>query len=34
MDRGIPTESILAEMRTSPEETFYLVGTSRAKLKQ
>jgi transposase len=34
MDRGIPTEAILAEMRTSPEETFYLVGTSRAKVKQ
>jgi transposase len=34
MDRGIPTEAILAEMRTSRQETFYLVGTSRAKLKQ
>src|ERR1700676_1058143 len=34
MDRGIPTESILAEMRTSRQETFYLVGTSRAKVKQ
>ncbi len=31
MDRGIPTEAILAEMRTSRPETFYLVGTSRAK---
>jgi transposase len=34
MDRGIPTEAILAEMRTSRQETFYLVGTSRAKVKQ
>src|SRR6201997_1739188 len=34
MDRGIPTEAVLAEMRTSRPETFYLVGTSRAKVKQ
>src|SRR5450432_4013333 len=34
MDRGIPTEAILAEMRTSRQATFYLVGTSRAKVKQ
>jgi len=34
MDRGIPTEAVLAEMRTSRQETFYLVGTSRAKVKQ
>jgi transposase len=34
MDRGIPTEALLQEMRTSREETFYLVGTSRAKVKQ
>jgi hypothetical protein len=34
MDRGIPTEAILAEMRASRQETFYLVGTSRAKVKQ
>src|SRR5438874_747737 len=34
MDRGIPTEAILAEMRTARPETFYLVGTSRAKVKQ
>ena len=34
MDRGIPTEAILTEMRTSRQETFYLVGTSRAKIKQ
>jgi transposase len=34
MDRGIPTEALLPEMRTSRQETFYLVGTSRAKVKQ
>jgi transposase len=34
MDRGIPTEAILTEMRASRQETFYLVGTSRAKVKQ
>jgi transposase len=34
MDRGIPTEALLEEMRTSREETFYLVGTSRAKITQ
>jgi transposase len=32
MDRGIPTEALLREMRTSRQETFYLVGTSRAKI--
>ncbi len=34
MDRGIPTEALLQEMRTSRQETFYLVGTSRAQVKQ
>jgi len=34
MDRGIPTEATLAEMRSARQETFYLVGTSRAKVKQ
>jgi transposase len=34
MDRGIPTEALLQEMRTARQETFYLVGTSRAKVKQ
>jgi len=34
MDRGIPTEALLREMRTSREETFYLVGTSRAKIRE
>jgi transposase len=34
MDRGIPTEALLQEMRTSRQDTFYLVGTSRAKVRQ
>ena len=34
MDRGIPTEALLQEIRTSRQETFYLAGTSRAKVKQ
>jgi transposase len=34
MDRGIPTEAVLTEMRNARQETFYLVGTSRAKIKQ
>jgi transposase len=34
MDRGIPTEALLKEMRESRQETFYLVGTARSKVKQ
>jgi transposase len=34
MDRGIPTEALLQEMRSSRKDTYYLVGTSRAKVKQ
>jgi transposase len=34
MDRGIPTEALLKEIRTSRQETFYLVGTSRAKIRE
>jgi len=34
MDRGIPTEALLRDMRTSRQETFYLVGTSRAKIRE
>jgi transposase len=34
MDRGIPTEALLREIRTSRQETFYLVGTSRAKVRE
>jgi hypothetical protein len=34
MDRGIPTEEVLEEMRTSDREIFYLVGTPRGKIRQ
>ena len=34
MDRGIPTEEVLQEMRTSGREIFYLVGTLRSKVRQ
>ena len=34
MDRGIPTEAVLAEMRAGPGEVFYLVGTGRSKIRQ
>jgi hypothetical protein len=34
MDRGIPTEEVLEEMRTSGREIFYLVGTPRGKIQQ
>src|SRR5689334_14394540 len=34
MDRGIPTEAVLEEMRTSDREIFYLVGTPRSKIRQ
>jgi transposase len=34
MDRGIPTEALLRDIRTSRQETFYLVGTSRAKIRE
>jgi transposase len=34
MDRGIPTEAVLEEMRTSEREIFYLVGTPRSKVRQ
>jgi transposase len=32
MDRGIPTEAVLAEMRSSAREMFYLVGTPRGRV--
>lgn len=32
MDRGIPTEAVLAEMRAPEREMFYLVGTPRARV--
>jgi transposase len=34
MDRGIPTEEVLAEMRSPQRQTFYLVGTPRSKISQ
>jgi hypothetical protein len=34
MDRGIPTEAVLAEMRAAQPAVFYLVGTSRSKFRQ
>jgi len=34
MDRGIPTEEILAEMRDPKRQTFYLVGTPKSKISQ
>ena len=34
MDRGIPTEEVLAEMRSPERETFYLVGTPKSKISQ
>jgi transposase len=34
MDRGIPTEKVLEEMRTADREIFYLVGTPRSKVRQ
>jgi transposase len=34
MDRGIPTEAVLAEMRAAETPTHYLVGTPRGRLSQ
>jgi hypothetical protein len=34
MDRGIPTEEVLEEMRAPEREVFYLVGTARGKIQQ
>lgn len=34
MDRGIPTEEVLAEMRAAQPPVHYLVGTPRARLRQ
>jgi transposase len=34
MDRGIPTEEILQEMRDPGREIFYLVGTPKGKIQQ
>jgi transposase len=34
MDRGIPTEAILKEMREPDRQTFYLVGTPKGRINQ
>ncbi len=34
MDRGIPSEAILKEMREPERQTFYLVGTPKGKIHQ
>lgn len=34
MDRGIPTEEVLQEMRDPARQTFYLVGTPKSKIQQ
>src|SRR5712692_2688668 len=34
MDRGIPTEKLLTEIRAARPNTFYLVGTPRARVKK
>jgi transposase len=34
MDRGIPTEEILAEMRDPERQVSYLVGTPKSKINQ
>jgi len=34
MDRGIPTEAVLSEMRAAEREMFYLVGTPRGRISK
>jgi transposase len=34
MDRGIPSEALLAEMREPERQTFYLVGTPKGRINQ
>jgi transposase len=34
MDRGIPTEAVLQEMREPERQTFYLVGTPKGRIQQ
>src|SRR6516162_8144379 len=34
MDRGIPTEAVLEEIRTAEQEMFYLVGTPRGRVNK
>jgi hypothetical protein len=33
MDRGVPTEAILQEMRAPERQTFYLVGTPKSRIQ-
>ncbi len=34
MDRGIPTEAVLAELRAADPPVHYMVGTPRARLRE
>lgn len=34
MDRGIPSEAVLQEMRAPEQQTFYLVGTPKSRINQ
>jgi transposase len=34
MDRGIPSEAVLKEMRDPDRQTFYLVGTPKGRIHQ
>ena len=34
MDRGVPSEAILKDMRSPERQTFYLVGTPKSKINQ
>jgi len=34
MDRGIPSEAQLQDMRAPERQTFYLVGTPKGKINQ
>ena len=34
MDRGIPSEAVLQEMRAPEQQTFYLVGTPKGRINQ
>jgi transposase len=34
MDRGIPSEAVLEEMRAPEQQTFYLVGTPKGRISQ
>jgi transposase len=34
MDRGVPTEALLAEMRDPSQQVFYLVGTPKGRVNQ